>query len=106
MKKRFCVILIAILLVSCSYATEIYNPQPASDDIFDAKGVPMRVVPAGEFTMGSDMDFSDAKPLHTVLLDAYMIDKYEVTNALYATCVNASKVLRRKRINPIRLSII
>ena len=52
-------------------------------EITDAKGVEMVHVPAGEFTMGSDSD------AHTVYLDAYYIDKYEVTNALYKACVDA-----------------
>jgi len=39
-------------------------------------------VPAGEFTMGSN-DYDDEKPIHTVYLDAYYIDKYEVTVAQF-----------------------
>jgi len=68
-----------------------YNPHPAPDDIIDTQGVPMRIVPAGEFAMGSDKGDRDEKPVHTVSLGAYMIDKYEVSNARYAACVFAWK---------------
>lgn len=37
------------------------------------------MVPAGEFWMGSD-EYDDEKPRRRVHLDAFMIDKYEVTN--------------------------
>jgi formylglycine-generating enzyme required for sulfatase activity len=49
-------------------------------------------VPAGEFTMGNDASEMDlAKPAHTVYLDTFSIDKYEVTNAQYQRCVDAGK---------------
>jgi len=47
----------------------------------------MRLIPAGEFSMGSDSSETDERPVHTVFLDAYYIDKYEVTNASYSACV-------------------
>jgi len=48
----------------------------------------MRLIPAGEFTMGSDSD-STTSPAHRVYLDAFYMDKYEITNARYADCVTA-----------------
>ncbi len=41
--------------------------------------------------MGSDSGDSDEKPVHTVYLDSFWIDQTEVTNAMYAKCVDAGK---------------
>jgi formylglycine-generating enzyme required for sulfatase activity len=56
----------------------------------------MITIPAGSFRMGCDPAHngnvscsSDLLPIHTVYLDEYRIDKYEVTNAQYAQCVAA-----------------
>ena len=57
-------------------------------EITDEKGAAMRLVPAGEFEMGSER-YDDEKPIHQVYLDAFYMDKYEVTNALYKACVDA-----------------
>ena len=50
-------------------------------------------VPAGDFWMGSDDSDPEAKteekPRHRVFLNAYLIDKYEVTNALFERFVKA-----------------
>jgi formylglycine-generating enzyme required for sulfatase activity len=52
---------------------------------FKDKWEEMVLVPAGEFLMGSSEDefIEVERPQHTVNLDAYYIDKYEVTNAQY-----------------------
>lgn len=48
----------------------------------------MVLIPAGEFTMGSN-EHAD-EPKHQVVLDAYYIDKYEVSNARYKAFMNAT----------------
>ncbi|MBT7191912.1 MAG: SUMF1/EgtB/PvdO family nonheme iron enzyme [Anaerolineae bacterium] len=55
----------------------------------DSFGVDMVLVPAGIFTMGSENGDYDEKPVHSIYLEDFYIDQYEVTNALYATCVDA-----------------
>jgi formylglycine-generating enzyme required for sulfatase activity len=50
-------------------------------------GAPLAYVPAGEFSMGSDEHHTNEAPAHTVYLDAFWIDTYEVTNTRYAQCV-------------------
>lgn len=46
-------------------------------------GAPMILIPAGPFTMGSNDGLPNERPEHPVELDAYYIDQYEVTLALY-----------------------
>ena len=48
----------------------------------------MIFIPAGSFLMGSDDGEKDEGPLHKVRLDAFYIDKYEVTNVQYKECVD------------------
>jgi len=49
----------------------------------------MVLIPAGSFEMGSNDEESDEKPVHTVQISSFYMDKYEVTNAEYKKCVNA-----------------
>ncbi|MDI6694395.1 MAG: SUMF1/EgtB/PvdO family nonheme iron enzyme [Anaerolineales bacterium] len=74
--------------------------------ITDEHGVRMALIPAGEFQMGGNADdslaecrkfrsdcqrdwFTDEEPVHGVYLDAFYMDIYEVTNALFAEFLNA-----------------
>jgi serine/threonine protein kinase/formylglycine-generating enzyme required for sulfatase activity len=58
--------------------------------IEDDHGVPMALIPAGPFLMGNIDGPDEEKPVHTVTLDNFYIDQYEVTNSRYAECVNAN----------------
>lgn len=81
------------------------KPVVGSNMISGKDGMNMVYVPAGEFTMGSDADdvlakckkyrtdcqrswFTDEEPAHRVNLDAFWMDKTEVTNIMYAQCVS------------------
>ena len=41
------------------------------------------LIPGGKFMMGSDKFYPEEKPVHEVTVDAFHMDKYEVTNADY-----------------------
>ena len=62
----------------------------------------MMFIPAGDFYMGSrnkDKDAeSDEKPRHTVYVDTFYIDKYEVTNAQYKEFIDANPQWQKSRI--------
>ena len=51
----------------------------------------MVLIPAGEFRMGSNdaAAGSNEKPVHSVYVDAFYMDEYEVTNAQYAAFLTA-----------------
>jgi eukaryotic-like serine/threonine-protein kinase len=96
----------ALLLFALAACASPAQPTPTlgigSTMVSDKDGMTMVYVPAGEFLMGStdadialvlqscpDCNFDDEKPQHTVSLDAFWIDRTDVTNAMYAQCVIA-----------------
>lgn len=52
-------------------------------------GMEMVFVPAGTFVMGLDGGRFDEVPEHEIYLDGFWIDRTEVTNAMYKTCMQA-----------------
>jgi len=61
------------------------NPEPAGfpSQIKTKTGIEMLLIPAGEFIMGSDQGQDDEKPPHRVKIDAFYLDKFEVTQEDY-----------------------
>ena len=90
-----------IILAFNSCTTDNNVPQPIAikaqtltsstvpAEITDSIGVTMRLVPGGEFIMGSDADRDIHNSAHRVYLNTLYIDKYKVTNAYYEACVTA-----------------
>jgi formylglycine-generating enzyme required for sulfatase activity len=87
MKTKLMFLLTLLVLVALAACAPAPTPAPTAP----AGAADMMFVPAGDFTMGSNSGFDDEKPVHNVYLDAFWIDKFEVTNALYKKCVDAGK---------------
>lgn len=68
------------------------TPFPSVTRLSPKDGMVLVYIPAGDFIMGSSdtevKTFSDERPEHRVYLDAFWIDKTQVTNTMYALCVN------------------
>jgi len=71
------------------------EPVPGATRSRPADSMTMVYVPGGDLMMGSADDDpiaqSDEKPRHDVYLDAFWIDRTEVTNAQYRQCVQSDK---------------
>lgn len=66
------------------------TPVPVPERLVAGKdGAPMALVPAGEFVMGTDSPGED--PPHRVFLEAYYMDRFEVTNARYLKFVEGAR---------------
>jgi formylglycine-generating enzyme len=77
----------------------VAEPQPSKDgqEVSTAEAsrgldaASMVLIPSGPFTMGSHDGFPNERPEHTVTLDAYYIDRYEVTLNLYRKFLETEK---------------
>src|SRR5688572_266189 len=67
----------------------------------DKDGMTQLLVPAGEFLMGKEGKNDVDSPIHSIYLNSYWIDKVEVTNSMYAKCVEEDGcALPTMRLNP------
>jgi len=65
---------------------------PLQAEITGKDGAPMVLIPAGEFSMGTDKGDDDEQPIHRVFIDSFYIDKFEVTNGRFAKFVEAIQI--------------
>ena len=72
-----------VLLIGCEKRSgSSQNAGPI--EIVTKSGVEMVYVPAGQFTMGTSQGSADEAPPHRIQLTAFLIDKFEVTNEMFA----------------------
>jgi formylglycine-generating enzyme required for sulfatase activity len=67
---------------------------PGAVQVSAKDGMEMVYIPAGDFSMGSLVGTVDEQPVHTVTLDAFWIDKTEVSIVMYRQCVLAGACLK------------
>ena len=81
--------IIVILVNLCYFSCTNSNPN-SSPDASEHKG--MVYIPAGEFQMGakSNQAYEDEFPRHKVYVDAFYMDKQEVTNQQFITFVDVT----------------
>ena len=91
-----CCLIMALFLSACAeqmseakkqeieLATANDMSKQADREIIGKDGAKMLLIPAGDFMMGSSTEGrADEEPVHHVSLDAFYLDKYEVTNKLF-----------------------
>ena len=77
---------LVLVLASCGLAPVAPTQAPPEVDVPPE----MVLIPAGTFEMGTDQGLPFEGPVHTVQVDAFLIDRYEVTNRQYQEFVEAS----------------
>ncbi len=94
--RRFPFVWIGLALAGLVILGWVVTHLPRQTWTSPVDGMEMVYIPAGDFKMGCDPAhnggydcYKDELPLHKVYLDAYWIDKTEVTNAQYEQCVAA-----------------
>jgi sulfatase modifying factor 1 len=84
MVLRLTIIVLATLAgTSCERAGPPQAVALAPPTITTKGGVEMVLIPAGSFLMGSRHGREEESPAHEVSIDAFLMDKYEVTQAEY-----------------------
>ena len=89
-KRIVCILILTILPVCSTQHIPAVSDTPGG----------MVLIPAGEFEMGSHTGKNNERPVHTVYLDAFYMDIYEVTNAQYKAFIDANPEWQKDNIAP------
>ena len=95
MRKYLVVAVVIVILIALILWKERYTKPKRI--IVDKTGSEMVLIPAGEFTMGDNtaahatgLPMYEERPEHIVYLDAFYMDRYEVTNEQYRRFMEAT----------------
>jgi sulfatase modifying factor 1 len=86
------ILVILTLLCACQKKPAEISEEPQKERSIEELTADMVLIPAGEFMMGSPPGEGDADehPQHRVYVNAFYMDKYEVTNAQYKKYCDAT----------------
>ena len=96
LRATFVFIILSIVFISsCSHNSGLSEPagvaaQSTIETRIGRDGAEMVQISASEFLMGSGNGKDDEKPVHRIYLDAFYMDRYEVTNARYKKFMDAT----------------
>jgi sulfatase modifying factor 1 len=93
-------LLAGTLCLLCSACHPTAAAEPAPEIVTDKDGATMRLVPAGEFLMGSEERFNES-PAHTVYVDAFYLDTCEVTHLQWKRFLDANPAWRKGQADPL-----
>jgi len=80
---------LAVVFTSCGKPTTDSQKQSKPDssgiiEIVTKSGIAMVALPGGEFVMGSNQGNPDEAPAHKVKISAFLMDRFEVTQEMFA----------------------
>ena len=102
MRAVFAVALLCAPLLLASCGEKSTSPTTNAPSVVKTKGgVAMVLVPAGTFTMGSEMSDEVDEPAHKVTVGAFYIDTHEVTQAEYQRLTGKNPSLWKDSENPV-----
>jgi len=85
-QKGFLLLAVSLVMLGsgCQKKNDQESPQSLIQIVKTKADIEMVCIPAGGFQMGSDAGSPDETPVHRVYVDAFLMDRHEVTQAQYS----------------------